>query len=72
MISPNRIRDDRTGKTEALKARQIETLKHFNDLPSPGGSNKLAMPLEPIMGRQRPIPERSAGREQTLNAKCTI
>lgn len=45
MIRPNGVGNDRSRKTEALEARQIEMLKHHSDLPKPITSNKLAMPF---------------------------
>jgi hypothetical protein len=44
MICLNRIGNDRSRKTEALEARQIETLKHNSHVPKPITVNKLAMP----------------------------
>ena len=69
MIGPNRIGDNRSGKTEALKARQIKTFKHHSDLPSPRGSNKLAIPFwgtitAEALGRSR------GGFTSKLHARC--
>ena len=46
MIGPNRVRNDRPWKAEALKPPEIETLKYLNVLKSPSGSIKLAIPTE--------------------------
>ncbi|MDJ1466025.1 hypothetical protein NDI72_21045 (plasmid) [Nitratireductor sp. GZWM139] len=70
MIGPNRIGDNRSGKTEALKARQIKTFKHHSDLPSPRVSNKLAIPDEIIeRSERREITPKTITDPQAIRAK---